>query len=255
MRRTNSVVLTLACVGALAIASACSKADAASKTAGATAVSSAPPASPAAVTPTSAVLGARSLADSLNDSTIISRADRGRLLGPDSGAVWVVMISDFQCPYCKQWHDAVMDSVRRQYVNKGKVRMAYLNLPLPQHKYARAEAEAAMCAGVQGKFWPYAERLFKDQASVGALPAVQPLLETIARDLALDLPQFLACQKRDAIRSLVDSDIAQANKTGVRSTPSFLVGDFLVEGAIPFPDFRKAIDTALVLARNAKRTR
>ena len=67
--------------------------------------------------------------------------------------------------------------------------------------------------------------------------------------------EFAKCQRRDAIKALVESDLQQASKAGVRSTPSFLVGDFLVEGAIPYADFRKAIDTALIVARNAKRTR
>jgi predicted DsbA family dithiol-disulfide isomerase len=85
------------------------------------------------------------------------------------------------------------------------------------------------------------------------LTTVQPLLDSAARVLKLDMAEFSRCQRRQAISSLVESDIQQANKAGVRSTPSFLIGDFLVEGAIPYPDFRRAVDTALVLAHNAKR--
>lgn len=176
-------------------------------------------------------------------------------MGRDSGAIWVVMISDFQCPYCKQWHQAAMDSVKRAYVDDGRVRIAYLNLPLQQHKHARTEAEAALCAGVQDRFWPFAEELFKRQSEIATLPTVQPLIETVARGLKLDMSEFARCQQRQAIRALVESDIQQATKAGVRSTPSFLVGDFLVEGAVPYSDFRKAIDTALVVARNAKKSR
>ncbi|MBL0169168.1 MAG: thioredoxin domain-containing protein [Gemmatimonadaceae bacterium] len=194
-------------------------------------------------------------ADTLSDSLLIARADRGRLMGRDSGAIWVVMISDFQCPYCKQWHDASMANLQRDYVTTGQIRLAYLNLPLPQHKHARTEALAALCAGVQDRFWPFAEQLFARQEEVERAMTVQPLIDTIARGLSLDMDAFGRCQQRQAIRALMESDVQQANKTGVRSTPSFLVGEFLVEGAVPYPDFRKAIDTALVLARSAKRTR
>lgn len=206
-------------------------------------------------TSASTELAATSTGDALSDSLIIAKADKSRLLGRDSGTIWVVMISDFQCPYCKQWHDESMASVQRDYINSGRVRMAYLNLPLPQHKHARAEAEAALCAGVQGKFWPYSEALFAKQREVGPLGDVQPALESVARSLSLDMTEFLRCQRRPAIRSLVESDIQQATKAGVKSTPSFLVGDFLVEGAMPYADFRKAIDTAIVVARHAKRSR
>ena len=255
MRRSRSAVLLLAGAALAVTTAACDKADAAAEakdSVPAAAASTAPSTAPS----TAGLLAAVTPADdSLSDSLLIARADRGRLLGRDSGAIWVVMISDFQCPYCKNWHDASMANIVRDYVSTGQVRMAYLNLPLAQHKYARAESEAALCAGAQDRFWPYADQLFARQAEIEKAPLIQPLLDDIARGLKLDMPSFGSCQKREAIRALVESDIQQSTKAGVRSTPSFLVGDFLVEGAIPYADFRKAVDTALVIARNAKRTR
>ncbi len=193
--------------------------------------------------------------DTLADSVLIARADQGRLMGRDSGAIWVVMMSDFQCPYCKTWHDASMASIKKEYVQTGRVRMAYLNLPLPMHPHARAEAEAALCAGVQKKFWEYSEALFAKQPAIAKRTTVQPTLDSIATTLSLDMPAFGSCQKREAIRALVESDIQQATKAGINSTPSFLIGDFLVQGALELPDFRRAIDTALKTAKLAKRSR
>lgn len=191
--------------------------------------------------------------DPLSDSLLISAADRGRLVGRDSGTIWVVMISDYQCPYCKQWHDESMAAVRKNYVETGRVRFAYLHFPLEQHIHARAEAEAALCAGVQGRFYPYSDELFARQKEIGKVGIVQPILADVARKLALDMPAFAACQKREAIRAVVESDVQQASKAGVRSTPTFLVGDFLLEGAVPYTDFRRAIDSALVMANKRKR--
>ena len=241
------------------LASACSKADAASDKASTPAASAplqgAGGSATVAATPAALATGGSGAADSLGDSLLIAKADRGRLMGRDTGAIWVVMISDFQCPYCKQWHDASMESVKRDYVNTGRVRLAYLNLPLPQHKFARAEAEASMCAAVQNQFWPFASGLFQRQGALSKIAAIQPVLDTLARSLSLNMTEFGKCQKREAIRALVESDAQQAGRAGVRSTPSFLVGDFLVEGAVPYADFRKAIDTALVMAQKAKRSR
>lgn len=190
------------------------------------------------------------------DSLIVARADKGRIMGRDSGAMWVVMMSDFQCPYCKQWHDESMKPLVRDYVNTGKIRLAYLQLPLESiHPHARAEAEASMCASAQGKFWPYAEQLFARQKEVARLPDVRPTLDVIAKALSLDLTEFAACQKLSAIRGLVDSDIQQATQARIQSTPAFLVGDFIVEGALPYPDFRRAIDSALVVRRLKPGTR
>lgn len=190
----------------------------------------------------------RAPGDTLTDSALVARADLGRMMGPDS-AMWVVVISDFQCPYCKQWHDASMASVKRDFVDKGLVRVAFLNLPLPQHPHARAQAEAALCAGVQGKYWPYAEALFFDQARLGQQSDIKGYLDSLAKANSVEMTEFTRCRGTKAIRTLVDSDIQQINRAGVRSTPSFLIGQFLVEGAVPYADFRKAIDTALFTAR------
>lgn len=190
------------------------------------------------------------------DSALIARADKGRLMGRDSGAMWVVMMSDFQCPYCKQWHDQSMSNLVRDYINTGKVRFAYLHLPLADiHPHARAEAEASMCAGAQEKFWPFAEQLFARQKEVAALPNVRPTLDAVARNLSLDMTEFANCQGSSAIRNLVESDIDQATQASVRSTPSFLIGDFLVEGALPYADFRRAVDSALVIFRRSQEKR
>ena len=254
MRRLRSALRLLAGGIAAITTIACSKADAAG---GDKETQPAASGAASAVAPSTAGLLAAVTppADSLSDSLLIAMADRGRLMGKDSGAVWVVMISDFQCPYCKTWHDDALASLTRDYVNTGRVRMAYLNLPLQQHRYARAESEAALCAGAQDKFWPYAKALFDRQAEIEKVPLIQPVLDEIARGLSMDMGRFASCQKREAIRALVESDIQQATRAGVRSTPSFLVGDFLVEGAVPYADFRRAVDTALVMARNAKGTR
>jgi protein-disulfide isomerase len=247
--RSHPALLALAGIG-FALLSACTKADAAADSAKAAVK---PPALTGALTTSLSPL--TSTGDTLSDSVLISRADKGRILGKESGAIWVVMISDFMCPYCKQWHDSSMASLKRDYVETGKVRLAYLNFPLPQHKFARAEAEAALCAGAQDKFWQFSEQLFARQVTFEKVATAQPVLDSVASGLKLDMAEFGRCQRRQAIRSLVESDVQQANKAGVRSTPSFLVGDFLVQGAVPYPDFRRAVDTALVLARSAKRPR
>jgi protein-disulfide isomerase len=197
----------------------------------------------AAVAPGAAVDPARELQ---------TRADASRLLGADT-AMWVVMISDFQCPYCKRWHDESMAKFRRDYIDRGKVRFAYLHLPLESiHPHARAKAEASLCAGAQGKFWPYADAIFGAYDATKGMSNVTPLLTRFARELSLDLPAFEQCRTSPAIRDLVSNDIAQATRAGVQSTPSFIIGEFLVQGALPYPDFSKAVDSALVVAKNRK---
>ena len=93
----------------------------------------------------------------------ITRADLARIQGSASAPVWVIEVSDFQCPYCKQWHDQTYAAFRDQYVKTGKVRLAYVNFPLSSHAHAWPAAESAMCAGAQGKFWQMHDALFTTQ--------------------------------------------------------------------------------------------
>lgn len=244
-------LLTLLAVGASTVSAACKgggkdaePAPAASGSSTAAVAAALPLAGPNPVTVTP---GAGS--DTLSDNALIARADAGRLMGRDSGAMWLIVISDFQCPYCKQWHDSSNKALKRDYVDKGLVRLGYLNLPLQQHPHAHDEAVAGLCAAAQGKFWPYADALFHEQNRIAKMTSVTGLLDSVGTALALNMSEFARCRTSRAIRTLVQSDIQQAQQANVQSTPSFLIGEFLVQGAMPYPDFKRAVDSALVIAR------
>src|SRR5918992_1550199 len=68
--------------------------------------------------------------------SLIGRADAARIQGSATAPVWVVEVSDFQCPFCKTWHDSVYRALRREFVVPGTVRFAYINYPLPTHANA-----------------------------------------------------------------------------------------------------------------------
>src|SRR5262245_5592563 len=91
-------------------------------------------------------------ADAATDPRVTA-ADLSRVKGDSTAKVGLVIISDFQCPYCKTWHDSTAATIEKEYVATGKVRMAYVNFPLRMHPHAREASEAAMCSGAQGKFW------------------------------------------------------------------------------------------------------
>ena len=86
----------------------------------------------------------------LTDS-VSAAADRGRIRGSADAPVWFIEVSDFQCPFCKQWHDASFAAIDNEYVKTGKVRMAYLNYPLSSiHPNARAAASDRCAECVAG---------------------------------------------------------------------------------------------------------
>src|SRR5215203_4863588 len=74
---------------------------------------------------------------------VVTAADRGRIAGDSAAKTWVIIASDFQCPFCKQWHDETYKPFMDEYVRTGKVKVAYINFPLGQHQNAVITAEAA----------------------------------------------------------------------------------------------------------------
>jgi protein-disulfide isomerase len=193
------------------------------------------------------------LASGLTDS-VSTAADRGRIRGAETAPIWLVEISDFQCPYCKQWHEQSFATIDREYVQTGKVRLAYLNFPLSSiHRNARAAAEAAMCASVQGKFWQLHESLFNTQSRWAAADNPVPTFDSLAVAAGANPVTWRQCMTSHATAPLIDADHDRSSRAGVQSTPTFFIGDRKLEGAYPVDSFRVAINAAIAKAAAAKK--
>jgi len=233
--RLGAVVLALA-------VSACAKTDA--KPASSTPEKSSGDVAPAQPSPT----GLSGLTDSTS-----ARADRGRIRGSEGAKVWLVEISDFQCPYCKQWHDQSFATLDKEFVQTGKVRLAYLNHPIPSlHPNARAAAEVAMCASAQNKFWELHTALFTTQEQWAKLPNPSAFFDTLAVKSGVDAAEWRKCISSHASVALIDADDDRTTSSGVRSTPTFFVGSRKIEGAYPVDSFRVILNEAIAKAGGPK---
>lgn len=181
-------------------------------------------------------------------------ADASRILGSPSAKLWVIEVSDFQCPYCKQWHDDAYPMLIKDYVKTGKVRLAYVNFPLSMHKNARAASTAAMCAGAQGKFWPMHDALFASQGKWEGEQNPSTTFDSLAKSLGVDIASYHSCLSSPAIAALIAGDQDRAQRGGVTSTPSFWVGSRMIEGAVPASEMRAALDAALAAPATAPTT-
>ena len=206
--------------------------------------------------------GAETSATTLKDSTVVSaaaaakdsdgvKADLARIQGSPDAPVWVIEISDFQCPYCKQWHDETYSVLRDEFVRTGKVRLAYINFPLAQHQFAWPAAESAMCAGAQGKFWEMHDALFNTQSRWEVLPSPATFFDSLARAQGVDSGRWRQCIQSGKMRAWIQADHDRAQTAGAASTPSFIIGDKLLVGAQPIEEFRRAIDSARVKSKKA----
>jgi len=170
-------------------------------------------------------------------------ADRGRITGKDTAKLWFVMVSDFQCPYCKAWHDATFPMLEKDYVVTGKIRMAFINYPL--HSNSLAASVSAMCAAAQGKFWPTHDRIFDKQDEWKGLKEPRHYLDSLAIASGANAAALKSCEDGNHVQPLIEADQERFKKAGVTGTPTFFIGNATLVGALPPQAFRHVIDSLL----------
>ena len=159
--------------------------------------------------------------------------------GGASAKVTIVEYSDFQCPFCSKGA-TVINEIEKKYGNKVKV--VFKNFPLPFHSQAKLAANAALCANEQSPqlFWKLHDAMFADQTKLDQ----NSLLET-AKRLTIKVADFKICLESEKHKTTIETDIAEGQKIGIKSTPTFFVNGKLVSGAQPIDVFSEIIDEEL----------
>ena len=176
------------------------------------------------------------------DANTVYRADLGAepVRGAKDAPVTIVMWSDYQCPFCGRV-EPTLTKVMDDY--KGKVRIAWRDLPLPFHQNAMPAATAARAAAEQGKFWEMHDKLFANQANLD-----RPSLDKYAQELGLNMSKFKAAMDSDKFKKEITADSEAGAKIGARGTPAFFINGKFLSGAQPYEAFKARIDEELKTA-------
>jgi protein-disulfide isomerase len=171
-----------------------------------------------------------------------------RTKGAPDAPITVYEVSDFQCPYCRVFWEETLPALDREYIQTGKVRFVFLNLPLPSiHPNAAAAHEFAMCAASQDRFWEAHDLLYEHQASWGGLPEPGEFFRTLADSAGLDRQRLEECFDTGAVRALIEQEVQLNIRSGIQSTPSFVIEDQLLPGAAPIDVWRPILDSIFVV--------
>ena len=158
--------------------------------------------------------------------------------GPDNAKIVIVEFSDFQCPFCRRFHDETYQALLDAY--PGQIRFVYRNLPLTSiHPNAMPAAVASLCANDQNAYWDFLEKLF------GCETLVEASYIRYATDLSLDLDTFTACLSSGSHDEFIQKDMDFALGLGVQSTPTFFINGLAIVGAQPLVNFQQIIDKEL----------
>ena len=157
-------------------------------------------------------------------------------LGNANAAVTIVAFTDYQCPSCASMHPSLERLVKE---NAGKVRLVTRDFPLSQHAEAFKAAEAAEAAREQGKYWEYIHVLMQNQATLGV-----EKLKGFAGDLGLDRARFDAALDSGKFAEMVQRDVDDGMKLGLKGTPSLFINGRRVT-AKSYEELKASVEAAL----------
>jgi protein-disulfide isomerase len=173
----------------------------------------------------------------------------GNTMGDPNAPVVIKEYSDFQCSHCANFALTTEKEIIDTYIATGYVYLEFVPYFFNQSpSESRAAAEAAYCAGDQDKFWQYHDIVFANFSAGNTGGYSDKRLNAFAEAIGLDMGTFEACFDSHKYEDRVTEDQIEGLEAEVRGTPSFLINDEFVEGALPFPDFQVKIEAALAAA-------
>lgn len=152
--------------------------------------------------------------------------------GNPNAAHTVIVYMDYQCPYCAQLHGAM-----RSLMPETNARWIYRHFPLASHPLAQPAAEAAECAGAQGKFWEYTDRLFEPDINLQDSTS----FTEIASSLGLQMQSFEACVSSGQFQGRIAEQREDGIRRRVSGTPAFYIDGRRFDGMIPIDQMRSAL--------------
>jgi protein-disulfide isomerase len=186
------------------------------------------------------VLAGRATAPQVDASQSFGIRLEGRpLRGPKNAPVTIVEFTDYECSFCRRYTLTTYPVLLDQYGDRVSYTVRHYPVSY-QHRRAHKAAQAAECAGDQGKFFEYHEMLFRNSRALD-----EASLLRYAAMMRLNTEVFEDCLESGVKSDVVDDDIQAPIARGLAGTPSFLINGRVLFGAQPTEVFQRAIDREL----------
>ncbi|MFZ2252852.1 MAG: thioredoxin domain-containing protein [Minisyncoccia bacterium] len=184
------------------------------------------------------------------ETEIAPVTDKDHIRGNPNAPIVIVEYSDFECPYCKNFHET-MNKIMADYGKDGKVAWVYRQFPIVQlHPNAPKIAAASECVASLGKndaFWKFADFVFGEREINS--PTDITRLGEYAEKSGVDKAKFTACVDAGTFTSKITSDLGLAAKAGAKGTPYsiLMVGNQqgIINGAQPYETVKQMVETML----------
>jgi len=173
--------------------------------------------------------------------------------GAKDAKVTVVVYDDFQCPFCSRMHQELFQDVMKDYGDRVKV--IYKDFPLFEiHPWAGRAAVNAGCLAQQsgGAFWDFADTVHYNPRQImgdkrpldGQIAELDRVTLDLGRKHEVDMTKLEQCVKAQN-QTALQASVKEATELGVEGTPALFINGVRLDGAVPEPELRAALDQAL----------
>jgi len=144
-------------------------------------------------------------------------------LGNENAKVTIAVFSQYMCPHCARIQPLI-DQLLNRY--QDKIKIVFKNYPFSDddNNIAFKASVAAQAARKQNKFFECHHALHAAEK-----PLTDEKIETIAKELKLDMDQFHKDILNTELKQLIRRDRAEGQMAGITGVPTFMVNNKLVK--------------------------
>lgn len=174
----------------------------------------------------------------------------GYLMGSPTAPVQIIEFADFECPACGSFANLTEPDVRKRLVETGLASFRFMDFPLAMHRNSWDAHFAAACANEQGKFWEMHDQIFatQDQWNGDVTNRPKAVFSRLVKSLQLNESQWNECYDSQKFKLNIAATVREGERRLVQSTPTFIVGDKLLPGALGFDQLKAYVDSAAAKA-------
>jgi len=173
----------------------------------------------------------------------LAEAMAEKSIGSADAPVTMIEYSSLTCSHCAAFHKDTLPSIKRDFVDTGKVRIVFWDFPLGN--LAMAATMVARCSG-QENYVPMIDALFQSQESWAKSDAPFDAIAGIARLSGMSIDDLENCLDDEPLLKAIQAKAQEASQVlGVESTPTFFVEGTKIPGNLPYEDFKDILNKAL----------
>lgn len=172
-------------------------------------------------------------------------AATGQILGDTTAPVEIMEFADFQCPGCGQFATITGPDVKTRLVDTKQAYLRFMHFPLGGiHRNAWNAANAAECAGEQGRFWPMHDQIFAGQPDWSEKRNPQSLFAGYVRAIGGDVSAWESCYESRRMYPRIQATLKEGERRMISQTPSFIIGRRRLAGVRGYDHLKAYVDSA-----------